>query len=371
MDTDVSNANTATDNSIDFDSMSAEDFNNFDIDAFLEQHQEDDNQSLDNQEDDNESLNNQEDDVITHNPNQDENLDGHDDSNIGQQGNNDYSQDIDDDSQDDDSNSDTGSQLNELLKTPLKANGHEVIVDTPEKAIQLMQMGINYNKRLQEIKPYTGLVKALKDNNLADDRDIMNQLIDIAKGDKQALLDFAKRKNIDLNDDIDEDTKYKPNENISSDEEVAFDDVVSRLKSNDNYDKFSQNISNDFGDSSSSVFYKRPEMLEALSSDMDNGIYDKVMASVQSKKIFEKDNRPVIDIYIDSYSDVVKQINNKKQNTKTTDSNVNASKVSSTPSRQRPKQQKQKVNLAEVDLFSMSLEEADKFYNEHLKDLPL
>jgi len=341
----------ATTNTPDFNNMSADEFASFDLDAYLSEHEDnDDNYNIEL-----DSPDEQVQEDVVNEPVQEENIDPIE-NNEGQ---------VEDDNSKLDE-VDTESTFSKLLQNPIKANGHEVIVDTPEKAVQLMQMGINYNKKMQEAKPYMGIINALKDAGIADDKTVMNQLIDIAKGDKQALLDFAKKRELDLSDDEEVEDAYVPNDNISSEEEIEFEDTFSRLKSSNNYDKFQKNIVNDFSDESSQVFYKSPQLLEALNADMENGIYNKVMATVQSKKLFEKDNRPTIDIYIESYSDVVTSIKSKQQKK----ANVDVAKVSKTPSRQQPTQTKEKVNLAEIDLFGMTEKEADEFYEKYLKDLP-
>ena len=55
-----------------------------------------------------------------------------------------------------------------LFDKPIKANGKEIKVNTPEEAIQLMQMGANYNKKMAAINEKLPLLKALENHNLLD-----------------------------------------------------------------------------------------------------------------------------------------------------------------------------------------------------------
>src|SRR5690606_29540484 len=52
------------------------------------------------------------------------------------------------------------------LLTPFKANGREIQVKSVDDAIQLMQMGANYNKKMAALKPNLKLMKMLQNNNL-------------------------------------------------------------------------------------------------------------------------------------------------------------------------------------------------------------
>ena len=345
----TSNAQATNFDNIDFDNMSAEEFNNFDLDAYLEastsQNKEETQQTEDNI------------------PKQEE------EPNIEPEEPNANEEDLSNDNQEEEDNQDKLT-FDSIGTIPIKANGHEIYVDTPDKAIQLIQMGANYNKKMQEIKPALGVVQALKEAELLDNQEKLNQLIDIAKGDKEALKSFIKQSNLDLNDyDEEEEIQYKPKQNIPSEKEVEFNQVIQTLKENGDYDTTIQEISKDFmTDKSSEIISENPRLLEALSADIKSGIYNKVMGMVQSRKIFERDTRPTIDLYIESYKSILNQ--QQKNNTNKQRETV-ANKVSSTPTRKKAtKQVKQTPDFNNIDFFSMSIEEADKFFNEHLKNLP-
>jgi len=345
-----SNAQATNFNDIDFDNMSAEEFEKFDLDAYLEastsQNKEETQQVKDNTPEQGEEQN-----IEPEEANTDE-------------------EDLSNDNQKEENNQDKLT-FDSIGIIPIKANGHEIYVDTPEKAIQLIQMGANYNKKMQEIKPALGVVQALKEAELLDNQEKLNQLIDIAKGDKEALKSFIKQSNLDLSEiDDEEETEYKPKQHIPSEKEVEFNQIIQDLKENGDYDIVIQEISKDFmNDKSSEIISENPRLLEALRNDIKSGIYNKVMGVVQSKKLFERNTRPTIDLYIESYKTVIEQqqknINNKKRESV-------ANRISSTPTRKRVtnKRIKQTPDFSNIDFFNMSIEEADKFYNEHLKNLP-
>ena len=342
-----SNAQATNFDNIDFDNMSAEEFEKFDLDAYLEASTKQETKQVE----ENEQEPEQEPTVEHEEPNTEE-------------------EDLSNDSQEEKDNQDKIT-FDSIGQIPIRANGHEIYVDTPEKAIQLIQMGANYNKKMQEIKPALGVVQALREAELLDNQEKLNQLIDIAKGDKEALKSFIKQSNLDLSEiDDEEEIQYKPKQHIPSEKEVEFNQVVKELKESGDYETVIQEISKDFmNDKSSEIISENPRLLEALSADIKSGIYNKVMGVVQGKKIFERDTRPTIDLYIESYKVIMNQqqksINNKKRESV-------ASKVSGTPTRKKAtnKQTSKTPDFSNIDFFNMSIEEADKFYNEHLKNLP-
>lgn len=47
---------------------------------------------------------------------------------------------------------DSAVQFYSLVSKPFKADGKEITIRTPDEAIRLMQMGMNYNRRMQKLK---------------------------------------------------------------------------------------------------------------------------------------------------------------------------------------------------------------------------
>jgi len=48
------------------------------------------------------------------------------------------------------------------ITSPFTANGRQIQVHKPEDVVRLMQMGANYNKKMEVIKPNLGMIKSLQ-----------------------------------------------------------------------------------------------------------------------------------------------------------------------------------------------------------------
>ena len=113
----------------------------------------------------------------------------------------------------------------EQVFKPLKANGKEITPKSVEDIISLMQMGANYTKKMQLMAPMKKVVQSL-DNAKIDEQEL-NFLIDVSKGDKEAIKQLLIKHKIDpLEIDLDNDNTYSPRNNIASDEDVEFNDTL-------------------------------------------------------------------------------------------------------------------------------------------------
>ncbi len=76
----------------------------------------------------------------------------------------------------------------------LRANGMDIEVTTDE-ALVLASKGMDYTKKMQEIAPWRKTISALKDQNLSHTD--VNTMIDVMKGDKNAIAALLKKADID------------------------------------------------------------------------------------------------------------------------------------------------------------------------------
>ena len=364
--TDTSNEKTPSE--VDFNTMSPEEFSDFDLDAYLKDNSD---STIDNSEDEDNTENSEEKTVVTDM-----------DTNIDDTKSDDEVEDTDvlepNDNQDTEELSKTAMDFyNSIIGKPIKANGHEIVFDDPTKVIQAIQMGVNYTKRMQELKPVQGAIKALNDAELLQDEKRLTQLMDIAKGNKNAFIAFAKENNIDLDSiDTEDNVEYTPESSIPSEQEMNITEVVDGIKDAGLYDGLSKNLGSDFtDDGSQTIFANNPQLLQALAADIDKGVYTKVMSNVAMSKLLG-DNRATIDIYIEKFSEMEKNPPITKEKQVTTANVVKkkekglADAISKTPVTSNRKK-KTKGEIPDVDFFSMSQEDADKFYKEHLAGIPV
>lgn len=108
---------------------------------------------------------------------------------------------------------DTGVNHQEFYNTltkPFKANGREFQVTNPNDMIALMQKGLNYSKKMEEIKPNLNLIKTLEQYGLTDESKL-SYLIDLHNKKPEAIAKLIKDSEIDLYEfDTEQAEQYVP-----------------------------------------------------------------------------------------------------------------------------------------------------------------
>lgn len=168
---------------------------------------------------------------------------------------------------------------------PFRANGKEIKVNSPEEVIDLMQMGANYTKKLQALKPHLRLVKMLENQGLLDEQKL-SYLIDLSKGDASAIQKLVKESGIDpMEIDTDKDSGYKPNNYRVSDEEMAFTSVLEDVASDPDGKEVIRHINKAWDTQSKNALWEKPELLKILAQQKSNGIFDQIASEVERRQM--------------------------------------------------------------------------------------
>lgn len=242
-----------------------------------------------------------------------------------------------------------------------KANGKEIKPKTAEDVISLMQMGANYTKKMQSLAPMRKIVESLNKAEINESN--LNFLIDVYKGDKEAikkLLDIHKVDPLDIN--LDE-TNYVPKNNMVSNEDIEYSEVLDEVQSS--IPKIQEIMSSKWDEKSRQALLKDPKLLIALHQEIELGRFDEVQSKLELEKTFGRyKNKSDIEAYSDLVTKMVSE-QTIKQSTVTTINKPN------TPKREIPdkkgaapnkakKAVAQNSNVSKVDLFNMSEEEFNK-----------
>lgn len=166
------------------------------------------------------------------------------------------------------------------------ANGRQVRVEKPEDIVRLMQMGINYNKKMEAIKPNMGLIKTLKEHGL-DNPETLQFLIDLKKHDKTAIAKLLKDAEVDTYDLPDlEETPYTSQTAIISNQQAEFESVLTDLNQLPKGTDLIQSLgrSETWDDNSLEFFRTQPEALYHLYNDKNSGLYDEVLRVIDVDK---------------------------------------------------------------------------------------
>ena len=190
----------------------------------------------------------------------------------------------DDESDDDASGIDYKAEY-ERLTAPFKANGKQIKVDSVDEAIQLMQMGANYNKKMDSLKPHLQLLKMLENNGLLEESKL-SYLIDLDKKNPDAVKHLIKESGLDpLDIDTSEQTSYKPQSYTVSEREIELDTVLEDLQHTDTYSKTVDLVSNKWDEASRKIIVENPQILRVINEHMQNGIYSKIETVMEKERV--------------------------------------------------------------------------------------
>lgn len=249
--------------------------------------------------------------------------------------------------------------------SPFKANGKEIKPKTPEDVISLMQMGANYTKKMQAMAPMRKIVESLSNAGIKEED--LNFLIDLHKGDKDAIKQLLKKNEIDTLDlDLDN-VNYTPKNNIASDDDVKFSETLADI--DDSIPKINEILNTKWDKESKQALLKDPKLLRALHEEIQMGRFDTVQSRLEQEKTFGR-YKDVSDLY--AYIDLVtRMVNNEKakaakSNKATTLKSTKSASDKRKAAPTRTSTSKESSNLTVKDLFSMSEEEFNRLSEKDL-----
>lgn len=177
------------------------------------------------------------------------------------------------------------------ITKPFKADGKEFQVKSSQEAIRLMQMGANYSRRMQEMKPLKAMDAVLKEHGL-DDPAKLAQLIDIQKGDPAAIQKLLKDKGIDpLDIDTSKDATYAAKPYTADEKALNFKDAIDTTLAAPGGKELIADMHKTWDAKSKDALYESPAIFENLLSqqsavDSANvSDYSKINAEVERQRV--------------------------------------------------------------------------------------
>jgi hypothetical protein len=260
------------------------------------------------------------------------------------------------------SNKSIKSEITEDSLKPVRANGMDIPVKSIDEVYQLASMGANYKKKMQDIAPFRRSVSAMKEHNLTDEDIAL--LIDIKKGDKDALAKVVKDSKIDAIDLDTEDVKYESK--LYGDDEATSNlkDIEETISKDPEY-KTTVNVVNNLWDSKSQEkLANNPDLIERLHYDVKNGIYEKVAPEATRLEFLDQGRKSKLEYYVDAGRLIAQEEQAKAEAEKKTKvaNDKKVAKKRKAAATTKSKATKQKTE--EPDFVNMSDDEYDKFYKE-------
>lgn len=172
------------------------------------------------------------------------------------------------------------------LMAPLKANGKTIEIKNPEEAVQLMQMGANYTRKMQAMAPHRKMLLMLENNGLLDE-DKLTYLIDLDKKNPEAIKKLIKDAGLDPREIDLEDPQAKPylqgNHRVS-DEEASFRSTVDELGSIPDGKATLSEINTNWDQASKEVLWKQPDVMTLIHQQRESGIYDRITTELYRQR---------------------------------------------------------------------------------------
>lgn len=192
----------------------------------------------------------------------------------------------------------------ESVTSSFKANKKEMSVSDPSDIKTLMQQGINYSKRMSELKPHLNILKTLENHGLLSN-DKISYLIDVHNKDPKAIAKLVKDSGVDAYE-LDEESasEYVPTNKVQ--EQSAFAETVTELKSESGFDDMFNTMSNEWDQESQQTIIDNPRMLRVLHKQKQSGDFDKISGIVEYHRACGR----YTDIpYIEAYCIVENELN--------------------------------------------------------------
>lgn len=171
------------------------------------------------------------------------------------------------------------------ILAPFSANGKQMQVENVDEAIQLMQMGANYNKKMAALKPNLKLLKSLENNGLLDESKL-NFLIDLDKKNPDAIKKLIKDSGIESEDLDLEDGDYKPTDYSVEEGELQLDSVLNDLEGSQYGKQVVDLVTKTWDGRSKQLVAENPQLLKLLDNHMANGVYEMVSNAVERERVF-------------------------------------------------------------------------------------
>lgn len=163
---------------------------------------------------------------------------------------------------------------------PFKANGKTIEIKNPEDAQQLMKMGANYTRKMQEISSHRKTIATLEEHGITSDAEIA-YLIDLKNKNPEAIQKLFKESGIDPFDiDTTKDVNYKPSVNMVSEKTLDARSVLDDLRSTPSGSETLNLIADTWDNESTSFMWDNPQSFQIIHEQRESGVFDKIMHEV-------------------------------------------------------------------------------------------
>ena len=202
---------------------------------------------------------------------------------------------IEDDNLEDDIVDEAQKEHQELA---FKANGREYKFTQDEIMAQFPKIfgqAMDYTKKTQAMKPWRKTIDAIEEAKLGHND--INLMIDVMKGNKEAIAEVLKRTGVDSLEIDTENSKYTPNDYGRDDKALAIKDIIEEISVDREYETTHKVLSKEWDEKSFKKMTDDPELIRLLHNDVKSGTFDKVQAVAEKIKVFDRGLKTDLEYY--------------------------------------------------------------------------
>ena len=218
---------------------------------------------------------------------------------------------IEDDNLEDDIVDEAQKEHQELA---FKANGREYKFTQDEIMAQFPKIfgqAMDYTKKTQAMKPWRKTIDAIEEAKLGHND--INLMIDVMKGNKEAIAEVLKRTGVDSLEIDTENSKYTPNDYGRDDKALAIKDIIEEISVDREYETTHKVLSKEWDEKSFKKMTDDPELIRLLHYDVKSGTFDKVQAVAEKIKVFDRGLKTDLEYYELASKEIAQQFQEEQR----------------------------------------------------------
>ena len=179
-----------------------------------------------------------------------------------------------------------------------KANGKEFKFTQNEMLEQFPKIfgqAMDYTKKTQAMKPWRKTIDAIEQAKLGHED--INLMIDVMKGNKEAIAEVLKRTGVDSLEIDTENSKYTPNDYGRDDKALAIKEIVEEISVDKEYEITHRVLSKEWDEKSFREMTEDPDLIRLLHVDVKTGMFDKVQPIADKIKVLDRGSKTDLEYY--------------------------------------------------------------------------
>ena len=259
----------------------------------------------------------------------------------------------------------------DYIMQPFKASGKDFQLKDFHDARSLMQQGIDYTRKQQQLKPRLIEMRTLENNGMLGDN--LNYAIELFQGKPEAIKKLIQDKKIDVNSLVSKSTDewgnpvenqennntYTPMEHRISEEQYNTKEMLDTLRESPKYNDMVSYL-NTVDSQSLLKFYEDPKAMKGLITFMEDGIHDKIL---QELTYARTTGNPSVrglndyDAYVKIGTDIVTQLTQQKNQNQVNNQQYVQPPVQQVQQQYIPQQQFQQFNQPQQPTYQQQVQQ--------------